>query len=316
MTHKLGSAGGCDGESLDGGGERAKSLAARLAAIHNPIWITHPHVTPILDRLDYVYTHPKTHRMPNVLVVGPTGSGKTLVIQRWITRTLAASKPSNYAIGTNNCGDVVPAIPVVYTQVPCVPDEGRLYRHILAGLGAHAIAVTRSRVGDLEMSALRGLRNAGTRVLVLDEIQDVLCGSTQNQRRLLSAIKHLGNSLQIPIVACGTEEAFIALRTDRALANRFWPMRLMRWKNDDAFRKLLATFEDTLGLTHVSNLATPGMSSRILGMTDGTIGEIAQLLKVAAVAAIRSGLERIDDTVLDSLNWISPSDRGWDGHAA
>jgi hypothetical protein len=51
----------------------------------------------------------------------------------------------------------------------------------------------------------------------------VLAGPLLRQRQFLNVIKHLGNELQIPIVAAGTQDAFNAIQTDPQLANRFAP---------------------------------------------------------------------------------------------
>ncbi len=47
----------------------------------------------------------------------------------------------------------------------------------------------------------------------------------------------------------------------------------------------------------------------LLGMSEGYIGELSTLLSEAAVAAIRTGRERIDKEGLDSIGWIKPAER-------
>ena len=44
-------------------------------------------------------------------------------------------------------------------------------------------------------------------------------------------------------------------------------------------------------------------------MSEGTIGEMATLLTRAAIAAIESGKERIDLTVLAQVDYHAPSER-------
>ena len=44
-------------------------------------------------------------------------------------------------------------------------------------------------------------------------------------------------------------------------------------------------------------------------MSEGYIGEFSRLLTQAAVAAIQQQTECINETILNSINWISPSQR-------
>jgi hypothetical protein len=69
---------------------------------------------------------------------------------------------------------------------------------------------------------------------------------------------------------------------------------------------LLATFERHLPLRLPSHLADPDLARRILTMAGGLIGGIATILRQSAVAAIKSGHERIDRSVLDGVVVSSP----------
>jgi hypothetical protein len=61
---------------------------------------------------------------------------------------------------------------------------------------------------------------------VIDELHNVLSGSRDRQRRLLNALRWIGNELQIPLVGVGTAEALQAIRSDDQLVNRFEPFPL------------------------------------------------------------------------------------------
>jgi hypothetical protein len=67
---------------------------------------------------------------------------------------------------------------------------------------------------------LQLLSTVGVKMLIVDEIQHVLAGPMLRQRHFLNVIKYLGNSLQIPIVAAGTHDAFNAIQTDPQLSFR------------------------------------------------------------------------------------------------
>ena len=52
-------------------------------------------------------------------------------------------------------------------------------------------------------------------------VHNLLCGPVSRQRELLGLLRYLGNDLRIPIVALGTRDAYLALRLDDQLENRF-----------------------------------------------------------------------------------------------
>ena len=70
------------------------------------------------------------------------------------------------------------------------------------------------------------MRATDTRLLVIDELHNLLSGTSMQQRRLLNLLRWLGNELQIPLVGVGTAEALRAIRSDDQLVNRFEPFAL------------------------------------------------------------------------------------------
>ncbi|MBV1775080.1 TniB family NTP-binding protein [Burkholderiaceae bacterium DAT-1] len=270
---------------------------ARIERIRSPRWIGYPKAKEILTKLDELLTYPKSHRMPNLLIVGDTNNGKTMLIQRFCNQHPADDNPN---------GDGV-HVPVLYIQAPPVPDEGRFYNAILELL--FAPYKPNDRVDKKQLQVIKLLRYVGLKMLVIDEIHHVLAGNLNKQRAFLNVLKFLGNELQVPIVAVGTRDAFRALQTDPQLANRFEPAMLPRWEMGTDFLRLLVSFERMLPLRKASNLHSPELANRLFSMSEGYIGELAQLLTKAAVLAVESKEERINENVLDKVSWVSPTDR-------
>ena len=125
----------------------------------------------------------------------------------------------------------------------------------------------------------------------------------------MNAVKYLSNELQIPLVGVGTLEAVRAIQADPQLARRFYRAELPLWRMGREYRKLLASFERMLPLQRPSQLAKDPLATKLLAMTEGTIGELSTLLKSAAIYAVRTGTERIDASVLAGLQWEPPSAR-------
>jgi hypothetical protein len=278
----------------------------RIKLIRSELWIRYTKSKEILDKLDELLTYPKKRRMPNLLIVGDTNNGKTMIASRF---------QQLHPIDENVDGDAI-IFPVMLVQAPPVPDEGRFYDEILRKLSAPF------KVNDSPSKKLFQVLTISDRVklkmLIIDEIQDILAGSLRNQHKFRNAIKHLGNELQIPIVGVGTQEAFHAIQTDPQLANRFVPVFLPRWEIGDKVKpkqnpylKLLTSFERALPLKEPSNLTENGLPLKLLNMSEGLIGELSAILDEAAVKAIRSKKERVDMKILNDINFIPPSDRKW-----
>ena len=171
--------------------------------------------------------YPKIHRMPNLLIVGDTNNGKTMLAHRFLRK---------HPADQNLDGDSV-LVPVLLVQAPPVPDEGRFYNTILDAI--FAPYKSHDRIDKKQTQVIHLLKRMQTRMLIIDEIHHILAGSMNRQRAFLNVIKYLGNDLQIPIVGIGTKDAFRALQTDPQLSNRFEPAVLPRWNLDRNFSSVI-----------------------------------------------------------------------------
>jgi hypothetical protein len=111
------------------------------------------------------------------------------------------------------------------------------------------------------------------------------------------------------LVGVGTREAYLAIRSDDQLENRFQPFPLPRWEPDGEARSLLASFAASFPLRRRSSIATGDMARYLLTRSEGTIGELTHLLTDAAVAAIESGEEAINQRTLLLADYTGPSER-------
>lgn len=273
------------------------SVEERLDRLRRPRWIGYTRAKQLLDKLDDLLTHPKTHRMPNLLIVGDTNAGKTMLANRFVQL-----HPADKTLG----GEAV-IVPVLAIQAPPEPDEGRFYNAILEALATPYNP--RERVAQKQIQVLRMLKRIGIQMLIIDEVHNVLTGSVTKQRQFLNVLKYLGNDLQITLVGLGTKEALRALQADPQLANRFEPAALPPWQLDQEFQMLLASFERALPLRQPSRLADEKLARKLLALSEGSLGELSVLLTSAAVYAVRSGIERIDEKVLAAIDWVPPSER-------
>jgi len=146
-------------------------------------------------------------------------------------------------------------------------------------------------------------------MLIIDEIHNILSGSVAKQKQILNAIKNLSNALEIPIVLVGTKDALVAISTDPQIESRFTPMYLPKWQFDDEFGSLLATYQSTIPLKKESNLLDETIAEEILYLSDGYIGNMIELLRQAAITAIKTKTERITLKEIKECNYSSPKHR-------
>jgi hypothetical protein len=271
--------------------------SARIEKIRSDRWIGYPKAKSVLTKLDDLMSYPRIERMPHMLIVGDTNNGKTMLTKRFLKKYPAKDNPEGEGVFA----------PVLLVQAPPIPDEGRFYNAILELL--FAPYRPSERVDKKQFQVIKLLRYIDTKILVIDEIHHILAGNLNRQRAFLNVLKYLGNELQISIVGVGTKDAFRALQSDPQLSNRFEPVLLPRWEFNQDFLRLLVSFERMLPLKKASNLHAKSLAMRLFSMSEGYIGELSRLLNDAAVYAVKNQIEQITPSILDKIEWVSPSQR-------
>lgn len=97
--------------------------AERIEQIRADRWIGYPKAVEAVARLESLLGWPRKQRMPNLLVMGPTNNGKSMIIERFRRHHPPQSLPEREHI------------PVVSVQMPSDPSPLRFYTALLAALG-------------------------------------------------------------------------------------------------------------------------------------------------------------------------------------
>ena len=257
----------------------------RVNHIQTERWVAYTAATNLLERLEQLLAQPKSRRS-NLLIVAAPGNGKTTVIDHFRERNPAQSPVR-----------ADPFLPVLAFDMPPDPSEGRFWNAVLRAMSVSF------REGDnsvkKESLALDCLRALKVRVLVIDEFHNALHGNPKQTRQFLATLKNLINALAIPIVAAGTKEAVIALNSDPQMTSRFDVTTLPKWELNSEFLRLLVTFERLIPLAEPSGFKSREMATKIFQFSGGTIGGVSDLLRRAAVIAVRRGEEKITPSLLD-----------------
>jgi len=248
----------------------------RIALIQSDIWIGFPRAEQVLGRLQSLIEAPRQTRMPGLLVHGASGIGKTMIARNLSRRHAPEYDPE---LG-------ITCTPLLLLQAPPAPDERRFYLHILAAVGAPATALSlrAQSVASLEVRVVSLLRDLGLRMIMIDEVHNLLAGTHREQRRFLNVLRYLSNELEASLVCFGVSEAVDAIRGDVQLARRLDEHHLPNWRDDVESSDMIQTLIAAMPLVKKSNLKVKSLK-QILALTGGVTSRIFALVKDMSIDA-------------------------------
>lgn len=252
----------------------------RIAFVRAERWITYPRAAAILTQMQRLLEHPRNSRMPSLLIIGESGIGKTQLDLKF-------------------CRDHPPRFdekhrrtvsPVVSVQMPASPTDRLFYMTLLRAVGA--VFSPRISTAEAMIMALRLYADLGVRVVIFDEIHNLLSGTFRDQRRLLTQLRYLSNELRASVVCLRIETARDAIAGDPQLARRFSLVELPAWEVGMDFHALVGTLLRHLPLRKASMLDTAALQM-VVRSTRGNTARVFQLFGDLAINAIYTGEERI-----------------------
>ncbi|MDZ4066462.1 MAG: TniB family NTP-binding protein [Tabrizicola sp.] len=189
--------------------------------------------------------------------------------------------------------------------------QGLIDMHVLAAVGApsSALSLRAQSVASLEVRVVGLLRDLGLRMIMIDEVHNLLAGTHREQRRFLNVLRYLSNELEASLVCFGVSEAVDAIRGDVQLARRLDEHHLPNWRDDAEFSDMIQTLIAAMPLAKKSNLKVKSLK-QILALTGGVTSRIFSLVKDLSIDAIVTGQECITD---DAVAKWTPV---WSRHAS
>jgi len=261
----------------------ALDAEARIAHIRAERWVQHAAADRVLGYLHEAFVQPQRDRMENILLVGESGMGKTMLIRKFERQTAV---PFDDGAGTQRR-------PVVVMLMPHQPTETQFFDQLLLALNAPS-AGHFIRGFPLQEPAVRLLQELGTRVVVIDELNSLLAGTARQQRVFLQLLRFLSNELRLAFVGVGVPEARHALLSDSQLRSRFTDIELPSWSLGNDLRDFVTRLTWSLPLRNPSPVDSPKLRRLLVERTGGITLGICKAFERAAVAAIRDGQERLD----------------------
>jgi Cdc6-like AAA superfamily ATPase len=257
----------------------------RIEFIQKDKWLDYPLAAKLLQKIEDIYNAPVSIRPKGMLLYGNSYNGKTAILKKFYR----AHTMGEYI---DKDGDTINMMPIVYVDAPASSEESRMLTTILQGMG---ISVKHNeKVSKQEEYLLYYLKLMKTKLIIIDEIHNVLHGAHTKMTQLMASLKTLSNKTGIPMILAGTENALAAVTIDSQTRSRFKPYELKTWENDDMFARFVATFEATLPLKKASNLySNKKLLAELYEASQGAIGETLDILESAAIIAIRNKNEKI-----------------------
>ncbi|MGP2657952.1 TniB family NTP-binding protein [Malaciobacter sp. WC5094] len=257
----------------------------RIFFILKDKWIDYPEASKILTKIEDIYYAPKSIRSRGMLLYGDSNNGKTAILKRFYRKFAKDEYVDEY-------GDLIHLLPIVYVIAEASSDESVMFTEILSSMNVpvnHKEKVTKKKE-----EAIYYLNLMKTKIIIIDEIQNVLHGPHNKMAQLITSLKTLNNKTGIPIILAGTQDAMSAISIDNQTKSRFKPYELPLWNNDENFLRFIATIEAMLPLKKASDIyKNYELLTYIHKLSNGCIGEAINILKDAAIYAIRSKSERI-----------------------
>ena len=257
----------------------------RIYFIQKDKWIDYPLANKVLLKMQDIFNAPKSIRSRGMLLYGDSNNGKTAILKKFYRNF----SKDEYI---DEDGDLIHLMPILYVISESSSDESVMFSKILSAMNVpvnHKEKVTKKKE-----EVIYNLGIMKTKLIIIDEIQNVLQGPYNKMTQLITSLKTLNNTTAIPIILAGTQDAMSAISIDNQTKSRFKPLELPNWNNDENFSRFITTIEAMLPLKKASNLyQNYELLTYIHELSNGCIGEVIDILKDASIYAIRTKSERI-----------------------
>lgn len=257
----------------------------RIYFIQKDKWIDYPLANKVLLKMQDIFNAPKSIRSRGMLLYGDSNNGKTAILKKFY-RDFSKDEY------IDEDGDLIHLMPIVYVLSESSSDESIMFNKILSAMNVPTNH--KEKIAKIKEEVIYHLGIMKTKLIIIDEIQNVLQGPYNKMTQLITSLKTLNNTTGIPIILAGTQDAMSAISIDNQTKSRFKPLELANWNNDENFSRFITTIEAMLPLKKASNLyQNYEVLTYLHELSNGCIGEVIDILKDASIYAIRTKSERI-----------------------
>lgn len=244
--------------------------------------------------------NPNPFRARGALLVGEPNNGKSVIL-RALQRQLNESPLMD--LGPDS-------IPAVYFDAPV----GATWRTLFFSI-AEEIRIPlpmRGKADSFIPRIVKGLRQRGTKVLLVDEMNNLVSGPIKAQHQVFEYLRTISNRLGIPVIGAGTMRALAAIELDPQYLSRWPPIILPLWEFKKEYLGVLKGLELEMGLP-VGSFSSREHSPLVWELSKGLVGTTVRILNDSLQAAIDSSatmitLEHITRAGFADAPWLLGND--------
>ena len=212
-----------------------KDAAVQCGVGKGNVWIPYSRGEELLQMMQILMESPPSHRPECRLIYGDSNVGKTSIAIEFAIRMNGA--PPNPNGGVN--------APVLCVEARANASLNQFISLLLRPFRMPKVVRT---LDDKLLIAYDRLPALGVKMIIVDEIHNVLSGKHDKRKEFLAGLKTLTNELRIPMVLIGTDPARVAIQVDPQLGNRFVPVHLAGWRVNKEYGRFIKMVFEYWGL--------------------------------------------------------------------
>ncbi|WP_433771386.1 TniB family NTP-binding protein [Pseudomonas putida] len=261
--------------------ERARIIAKsasidRISYIFNWMWVSNNTAEEVEAISRRMLATENTSQAPCLLVVGPTGIGKTALLNHLKKHVFSKNRAIKY-FDPRHC----PTYKAFLTQL------AKLLGISIASRNLPANSVLEDEIGRVFLLQ-------GVKAIVIDNLHDLMRGTARDQRNILTYLRELSCAEKPILLLCfGIERVTSAIRSDEQLERRFVFFDMPVWRVGSEFTSFLSAIESELPLLNPSGLTGRSKVNFLISHSHGVTSKIIEAVKHAAIYAITTQQERI-----------------------
>lgn len=199
--------------------------------------VEHPQIKETYRMFDSIMKRPGKTR--HLFITGSSNVGKSTLAEKYL------EKYPNHKV-VDKEGTEVDKTPVILVEVPHPFTETEFYHEVLDSLGAPRMS-GRPYVNDLKVKAYKLIAAQEVRLIIFDEINNILTSPRISNKTAMDAIKQMANKTKVSLVLMGTPESSRLRLEDEQYKSRYRPKTLKRFKKcDEQFCEFLRSIEEQI----------------------------------------------------------------------
>ena len=266
-----------------------------LPELPDAVVIRHPRFQTLNEQIQECLQMTRITGEPHCMSLeGPTGAGKTTLVKDY----LAQFPRTEVSFGMQIDG--------LYVPTPDNPTIKDMVAQMLEYLKDPAAHKTRL-LWEAKSRLKRFRRQCQVKLILLDDFQHLIRSSYSHMQDLSEWLKSLIKETGVCMVVVGTEGAVeTVLDSNQQLSRLFAAREVLspfEWNIHDEesvllFASLIQKAEETLDMPLANKQLRAELLGRIYYATNGLMGNVMNLLRLANLLALKSGQDSIDTKVL------------------